>query len=264
MEVPEIDIFKFKLFQGFSGLSHGVFSRSGGVSQGAFDSLNVGLNSGDDPSAVAENRRRMLAEMGTRQSIFLNQVHGSDIYAHKNQETSAVTSPSSGQDTAIVADGVVTDRPGVCLVIQVADCQAILLFDPEKQVIANVHSGWRGSVHNIIGNCLEMMTRQFGCRPEHILAGISPSLGPCCGEFVNYQEEIPQELWSYKESDRPYFDFWKISRDQLMAQGVKKEHIEIMDICTQCRSDLFYSYRKDNLTGRFAASIALRRPDKAG
>jgi len=255
MGVPEIDILQFKLFQGFSGLSHGVFSRSGGVSQGAFDSLNVGLKSGDDPSAVAENRRRMLAEMGTRQAVFLHQVHGADIHVLKEGDISP---------TPLAADGVVTDGPGVCLVIQVADCQAVLLFDPHKQVIANVHSGWRGSVHNIIGNCLEVMTRQFGCRPEHILAGISPSLGPCCGEFVNYQEEIPQALWAYKEPDRPYFDFWKISRDQLMAQGVKKDHIEIMEICTQCRSDLFYSYRKEHITGRFAASIALCQPGKAG
>lgn len=250
MGVPEIDIFQFKLFQEFSGLSHGIFSRTGGVSQGAFGSLNVGLNSGDDPSAVAENRQRMLGKMGTDQAVFLHQVHGADIHVFKEEDIS---------QTPITADGVVTARAGISLVIQVADCQAILLFDPHKQVIANVHSGWRGSVHNILGNCLNVMIQEFRCRPQDILAGISPSLGPCCGEFVNYQKEIPKELWGYKEADRPYFDFWKISRDQLTAQGVKKENIELMEICTRCRADLFYSYRQEHITGRFAASIALGR-----
>ncbi len=244
---PEIETYQFRLFQGVPGISHAVFSRSGGVSQGAFDSLNVGLNSGDDPCAVAENRHRMLERMGTPQAVFLNQVHGTHIHA--------VTQEDPGQ-SHLVADGVITDQQGVSLVIQVADCQAILLFDPKKKVIANVHSGWRGSVHNIIGKCLQAMKDQFGCRPDHILAGISPSLGPCCAEFINYQEEIPQSLWQYKRAARPYFDFWKMSRDQLLAQGVKHDHIESMDICTRCRADLFYSYRKESTTGRFAVAIA--------
>jgi len=249
----EIKILEFKLFQGYPDLIHGVFSRWGGVSSQCFDSLNVGLNSGDDPSLVAENRHRILARMGGAKAIFLNQVHGTNIHI-LNQKLNL-----EKRQEPVIADGVVTDISGVCLMIQVADCQGILLFDPIKKVIANIHSGWRGSLKNIIGSCIDVMTNRFKCQPDHILAGISPSLGPCCAEFINYKDEIPKTLWSYKLQGRSYFDFWKMSRDQIMEKGVKKENIEMMNICTKCNSNYFYSYRQEKRTGRFACAISLKK-----
>jgi YfiH family protein len=253
---PDIKVFKFKLFQGYPGLAHGVFSRSGGVSSGCFDALNVGLSSGDDPSAVVENRRRILERIDTPKAVFLNQVHGINIHV-LDKRLPPVLNPTSGQ-VPVVADGVVTDMQGLLLVIQVADCQGVLLFDPEKQVIAGVHSGWQGSVQNIIGNCIDVMVDRFKCSPKHIRAGISPSLGPCCAEFVHYKNEIPKALWSYKLTGKPYFDFWKMSRDQMMEKGVEKKNIETMNICTRCNTDKFYSYRKEKKTGRFACVISLK------
>ena len=143
------------------------------------------------------------------------------------------------------------------LVIQVADCQAVMLYDPEKKVIANVHSGWRGSVKNIIGKCVDKMILEFGCQPGNIMAGISPSLGPCWSEFVNYKDEIPKKLWKYKIEGKDYFNFWEMSSDQLIDKGVKKGHIENMEICTKCRTDLFYSFRGEKTTGRFACVISM-------
>jgi hypothetical protein len=89
------------------------------------------------------------------------------------------------------------------------------------------------------------------------MAGISPSLGPCCSEFVNYRDEIPKNLWAYKIMGRDYFDFWKISIDQLMEKGVKKDHIENVEICTKCHTNLFYSFRKDKTISRFACVISM-------
>jgi len=241
-------VFEFDLFQGYPDLIHGVFPRSGGVSSNCFDSMNVGLSVGDDPLAVAENRRRMLAKMGSKQAIFLNQVHGTTIHVLEKEN----------RQPSIVADGVVTDMKGISLVIQVADCQGILLFDPQKKVIANVHSGWRGSVENIIGNCMDVMIDQFKCNPGDIRAGISPSLGPCCAEFINYMEEIPGAMWSYRLPGTSNFDFWSLSCDQLLEKGVKKENIETMKICTRCNTDQFYSYRQEKKTGRFACVISLK------
>ncbi len=248
MENPEIKAFEFSLFQEYPDLIHGVFLRSGGVSANCFDALNVGLGVGDDPWAVGENRRLILAKMGSHPAIFLNQVHGTNIHVLEEEN----------RQTPIVADGVVTDLPGISLVIQVADCQAILLFDPAKNVIANVHSGWRGSVQNIIGNCLDVMTDRFKCSPKDIRAGICPSLGPCCSEFINYKDEIPETLWSYRLPGTSHFDFWALSCDQLMEKGVEKGNIEIMKICTRCNTDQFYSFRKEKKTGRFACVIALK------
>jgi copper oxidase (laccase) domain-containing protein len=124
-------------------------------------------------------------------------------------------------------------------------------------VVANVHSGWRGSIQNIIGRTVDTMKQHFDCRPDGIIAGIGPSLGPCCAEFIHYETEIPKEFWGYMDSD-DHFDFWAISSDQLMKAGVPEPNIESSQMCTRCRTDAFYSYRAEKITGRFAAVIGLK------
>ena len=188
--------------------------------------------------------------------VFLNQVHGDGIKILKQKDNKRLNGLEPGRDTC-EADAVITDMKGVILVIQVADCQAVMLFDPQKKVVANIHSGWRGSLKNIIGKCIVEMETVFGCRPENILAGIGPSLGPCCGEFINYRNEIPRSYWGYKQENSDYFDFWAVSRDQLTTAGVIHDNIENMNLCTRCNTDLFYSYRAQNITGRFACVIAM-------
>ena len=154
------------------------------------------------------------------------------------------------------ADAMVTDIYGRNLVIQIADCQAVLLYESSRRVIANVHCGWRGSIQNIIGRTVTTMEQHFGCRPNRILAGIGPSLGPCCAEFINYSKEIPMKFWQYKGLNQ-HFDFWSLSRDQLKAAGVAEINIESSGICTRCHTDDFFSYRAERTTGRFAAVIGL-------
>jgi YfiH family protein len=159
---------------------------------------------------------------------------------------------------AVTADAVVTDLKGRNLVIQIADCQAVLLYDSVRRVIANVHCGWRGSVQNIIGRTIEVMKQHFGCRPGRIHAGIGPSLGPCCAEFINYRKEIPMEFWRYKGLNA-HFDFWSLSRDQMLRAGMAETNIESSWICTRCHTDDFFSYRAARTTGRFAAVIGLTK-----
>ena len=131
------------------------------------------------------------------------------------------------------------------------------LYDPENKVIANIHCGWRGNVQNVIGQAVRRLQEVFGSRPAVIRAGISPSLGPCCAEFINYKNEIPPELWSYQA--RPtFFDLWRLSYDQLREAGLKPEHIQIAGICSRCRGDDFFSYRRDRITGRNGTVLALR------
>lgn len=251
----------FDHLEGFPDLVHGVFTRAGGVSQGAFAGLNLATGCGDDTARVAENRRRVLLGLDLDRAVFLNQVHGTDVRVLKqgNEVGENLWNPDTGQTPApLTGDGVVTDIPGLALVILVADCQAVVLFDPVRRVVANVHSGWRSSVGDILGNCVAVMTERFSCRPGDILAGISPSLGPCCAEFVNFRREIPEPLWQYKSETRPYFDFWQMSRDQLAGSGLKKENIRAMELCTRCNPGRFFSYRGQQTTGRFGAVIALK------
>lgn len=251
----DIHTYEFEQFKR-PDLVHGVFTRQGGTSTGAYDSLNVGLKSGDVLPAIEKNRKLIILKMGMKPLVFLNQVHGSRIQVLKKEDNDLSEVFEPGKEL-YTADGIITDMKGIFLVIQVADCQSIMLYDPEKNVIGNVHSGWRGSIENIVGACVDKMAVEFGCLPEHMLAGISPSLGPCCSEFINYEKEIPKALWPYKAGDKPYFDFWKMSRDQLVQKGVLTDNIENMNICTKCNTDTFYSYRGEKDTGRFACAIAM-------
>ena len=144
----------------------------------------------------------------------------------------------------------------VSLLIAVADCQAVLMYDPVKKIAANIHSGWRGSINNIIECTINSMKDRFGSLPADIVAGVGPSLGPCCAEFVNYKKEIPEKYWSFMISEN-HFDFWAVSNSQLCDSGVLPENIHIGGMCTKCNTDLFFSYRGNNKTGRFAAVICM-------
>ena len=256
MNKTHIKLYEFEHFKNHSGIVHGIFTRAGGTSTGAFDSLNIGINSGDDQSTIAKNRDIIIQKMGSKPFVFLNQVHKSGIKVLEKEKTDLFKKKRSSIE-AYTADSIITDIKDVFLVIQVADCQAVMRYDPQKKIIANIHSGWRGSVKNIIGKTLDKMGLQFGCQPENIIAGIAPSLGPCCSEFVNYKDEIPQNLWRYKIKGKDYFNFWEISRDQLREKGVKKNNIQNMEICTKCNTEMFYSFRKEKTTGRFACVISM-------
>ena len=256
MDKSDIRVHLFDNLKNYNNIVHAVFARSGGTGKVQFDSLNSGINSGDKRSVIENNRELITKKMGVKPLIFLNQVHGSRIKILKKAENDFSENFQPGKEV-YTADGIITDMKNVFLVIQVADCQAVVLYDHETRVIANIHSGWRGSVKNIIGKCVEQMIAEFSCNPDNIIAGISPSLGPCCSEFVNYKDEIPEGLWKYKIEDKDYFDFWEMSCDQLMDKGIKKDNIENMEICTRCNMDKFYSYRGEKTTGRSACVISM-------
>jgi YfiH family protein len=242
--------YQFENLANAPGINHGIFTRNAGHSQPPYASLNISYGIGDEEKAVARNRNLIAGIMGAGEMTFIDQVHGCDI---------VVLGPDQkGHSNPVaIADAVVTDRPDNYLVIQVADCQSVLMYEPARQVVANVHSGWRGSIDNIIGRTIEAMQQHFGCHPDAILAGIGPSLGPCCAEFINYKTEIPKAFWRYK-TPGDYFDFWAISTDQLLNAGVQAKHIESCQICTRCRTDEFFSYRAEKTTGRFAVVIGLK------
>ncbi len=244
--------YQFPHLSGFPEIHHGVFTRKGGDSGGPFAELNTALSVGDDAGAVARNRAKVKAASGGGRLQFARQVHGVDVVAFSKDGNGA----APGE--ILAGDAMITDIPGLNLIIQVADCQAVLLYDPVRRAVANIHSGWRSSVANIIGETVGAMATCFGSDPADVLAGVGPSLGPCCGEFVNYREEIPEPLWAYRIGDH-HFDFWAVSRDQLKASGVCESNIHISGLCTRCRTDRFFSYRGEGRTGRFAVVIGLRK-----
>ncbi len=256
MDNRNIKIYEFDHFKSHADIVHAVFARPQLQGSGGNTFLDRESDMGDTFSPVVYNRERIKDKLGMKSQLFLNQVHGTQIKVLKKADNDLHDSCSARKD-AYTADAVITDIKDLLLVILVADCQAVLLYDPENKVIANIHSGWRGSTGNIIGACVARMTEEFSCRPGNISAGISPSLGPCCAEFVNYRKEIPERLWKYKVENKDYFDFWKMSCDQLLERGVRKENIENMGICTKCNMNEFYSFRGEKTGGRFACLISM-------
>jgi polyphenol oxidase len=249
-----VSFYQFKNLAACSGIEHRIFTRNSGFSQPPFASLNVGFGIGDTQKNVSKNRGIISRFMGAGRLVFVRQIHGCEI-AVLSRDSEQRGIPPAGR--AVTADAMVTDIFERNLVIQVADCQAVLLYEPARRVIANIHCGWRGNVQNIIGRTVGVMEQHFGCRPGRIQAGIGPSLGPCCAEFINYRSEIPMEFWRYKGLNE-HFDFWSLSRDQLKRAGVAEINIESSGICTRCHTDEFFSYRAQRTTGRFAAVIGLR------
>jgi len=251
-----VPFYQFSRLAACADIRHGVFTRNGGCSPPPFNSLNVGHGVGDDVAGVEKNRRTIGDCFRGAELVFARQVHGRQVLNTADFPGRPQANPHPAEP--IVGDAMVTDQPHKYLVIQVADCQSVLLYEPVRRVVANVHCGWRGSIQNIIGRTVAAMVQQLDCNSGDIIAGIGPSLGPCCAEFINYKTEIPKEFWRYKDSG-DHFDFWAISSDQLINAGVLGKNIESSQMCTRCRTDHFFSYRAEKTTGRFAAVIGLRK-----
>lgn len=225
----------------------GFFTRHGGVSPSPFDSLNVSYGVGDEAQWVEVNRTRLKECLGLKVLLSAGQVHADRILS--------IAATLDGDFEYAGYDALITNQPGVGLLIQQADCQAVVLYDPVQRIVANVHAGWRGSVTNIIAKTVARMTGDFGSDPARVMAAISPSLGPCCAEFVHFLTEFPPEFHD-QQSTPAHFDFWAISRKQLQGAGVPPAQISTAAVCTRCDPN-YFSYRREGRTGRSATVIAL-------
>ena len=245
----QVPYFQFPSLSGQDRLKHGVFTRLGGVSESPYDSLNISYSTGDRAERVDMNLRTVKEALGITNLLFMNQVHGKDILLLRD-DTPSLLGPVAD------ADAIVTDIPFIGLMVKQADCQGVILFDRVKGVVSIVHCGWRGNVHNILGSVVEKMKSEFGCTASDIIAVIGPSLGPCCAEFIIYEELFPEWFRRFMVH-KNHFDLWEISRKQLLRAGLDEDKIEVANICTKCNIDLFYSYRAERITGRFATIAML-------
>ncbi len=227
---------------------HATFNRHGGASPAPWDSNNISFGLGDSSENVSANREQLKKRFGCNRLVSAKQTHGSRVYHVKEKPT---------DDLEVNGyDALITNQPGLGLMIQQADCQAVFLFDPEQKAAGIAHVGWRGSVADIIAETVFSMSQAFSTEPVDIFAAISPSLGPCCAEFVNHQTELPESLHSYQVREN-FFDFWAISHDQLCAAGIRPENIQVAGICTCCDQD-YFSYRREKNTGRFASVLGIK------
>lgn len=245
------------------GLTHAVFTRRGGVSPWPWAELNLGGTVGDEPSRVAANREKACHSIGRSvDSLF-------DVWqVHSNQVVS-VTAPRPVDQPHQQADAMLTDRPGVTLLMRFADCVPILLYDPLKGVIGLLHAGWLGTVRKVASCAVHAMQDRYGSRPGDILAAIGPAIGAHhyrVGPEVIEQFNLvfgPQAEQFFQPADMQgaYLDLWAANRFLLESAGVRQ--LEIAGICTACHLDDWYSHRAESgnnpvhTTGRFGVMIGL-------
>ncbi len=251
-EASGIKYYQFSLLNRYPFLFHGFFSRHGGCSRPPYHFLNVAFTVGDADRDVERNIDGIKKIARAKEIVSARQEHGCNIIIiDKN------CLKTYDRKNPPVADAMVTALEGLALMIKVADCQALFLLDPVRRVVANVHSGWRGNVKNIIGKTVSVMKSAFGTDPRDLVATISPSLGPCCAEFRDYSTLLPPFFEKFKIKHN-HFNFWEISRSQLLESGVAEPNIELAGTCTVCNFKDFFSYRKEKVTGRCAAVVMLK------
>ena len=224
-----------------------VTTRAGGVSAVPFDALNLGDHVGDEPAAVAENRRRLQALLGCRPA-WLSQVHG-------------VTVVQADPAQVLEADASWSATPGIACAIMTADCLPVLFCDRAGTVVAAAHAGWRG----LQGGVLEASIAAMGCEPGEILAWLGPAIGPAAFEvggevrdaFMAEQAEAATAFVPSLNEGKWLADIYQLARLRLARAGVTA--IYGGEYCTFSDSERFYSYRRDGQTGRMASLVWLEK-----
>lgn len=264
----DLEVLAWPAFDGLD-LDVLVTTRDGGVSTGPYASLNLGLHVGDQAEDVLENRRRAAAALGADlgDMVFCNQAHG--------REVRVVSAADRGRgalslDDAIAqTDALVTAEPGIALVVMVADCVPIVLYDPVAHVLACVHAGWRGTVARVSEAAVTAM-RALGASPENVVAGLGPAIAPdryqVGADVVEAAEQglgdAAADVIRSDGTGKWLFDLWTANRIVLREAGLADERISIAAIPTgSAGPGLFFSDREVRPCGRFAAIARLRPRD---
>ncbi len=151
------------------------------------------------------------------------------------------------------ADALITSTPGVTLSIRSADCYPILIADPRTRTVAAIHAGWNGTASNIVGEAVRRMRADFGCDPADLHAAIGPGIGLCCYEVG------PEVAQRFHLEGRQKIDLAAINRRNLSESGIPARQVYMIDRCTRCEPDVFYSYRRDgDKAGRMISFIRIR------
>jgi len=262
-QINGIPYFEFERYADDGRISHAIFTRKGGRSRAPFDSLNLSVSVPDIRDTVYDNRRQAYGLYGrdTPTVVHAHLVHGASV---------ARVSRADQGSWAHHVDGIITNDPGCALTMNYADCTPIFLYDAANHAIGLGHAGWQGAVKDLPGAMVRAMQSEFGSDPASLLAGIGPSIGPCCYEVrepvigaVHAHFAHPENLLHPPEGEhwadkRAYFDLPEANRENLRRAGVR--FIESADLCTACHTDLFFSHRAEQgKTGRFGAVFLLHQ-----
>jgi polyphenol oxidase len=246
--VSQITVLSAPALSAIPGIVHGFSTR-----RAEHNEFTVGPLGSENP-AVQMNRARFLAAVGMTGWPLqkLKQVHSNIV--HDLHDTLAASQ-------AVVGDGAITGLRGAALGVQAADCVPILIADHKARVVAAVHAGWRGTAGRIAENAVRQIVDAYGVASEDLTAVIGPHNAVCCyevGEEVVDAVNDPDAIVRKPEWVRPHLNQALANKRQLMQAGVPEHQIVVSNLCTQCRGDLFYSYRRDAArTGRMLSVIGI-------
>lgn len=262
-EGPGPAYYSFTAFDRIPFVRHGFSTRLGGVSREPFSTMNLSFTRGDEEEAVRKNFALFCGLLGVKAEdvVVSAQEHHTNLYpATAADRGRGVTRERGYADI----DGLLTDEPGVVLCTQYADCVPLFFVDPIRRVVATSHAGWKGTAARIGRITVERMARDYGCRPEDILAGIGPSIGACCFEVDEPVAAVFAAMEEGKHSVRERgagkydVDLWEVNRRILLEAGIKPDHISVAGLCTRCHPDVFWSHRAVGaIRGSLAAFIAI-------
>lgn len=260
-----IPLYFFRHLLPAGSLIHGLTTRQGGVSLPPQDSLNLGINTNDTTTRVAANHGLLARALGFDLTALYSgrQVHGARILT---VPPGAGSAPGTGAGNVIGdCDGLITTRPGTVVMVRVADCLPIVLWAPTVPAVAVVHAGWRGTLQGIAATAVHTMGRDLGIKAKTLLIGLGPCIGVCCcrigPEVADRFHRACADAGRFI-SVRPtgaHLDLVEANRLQLLTAGCCRENIGVAGMCTSCRSDIFFSHRREQgKTGRFALLAGIR------
>ena len=255
----------FNHLQSSNLVTHGFTTRIGGVSTGCYHSLNTSFHVGDQDARVQQNRVQACRALGIDPYLLVagRQVHGDRIWLVEEKDLGR--GALSHGDALPDIDALITGRPGVPLSSYYADCVPIFILDPVQRVIALAHAGWQGTALKIARKVIEKMSQHFATNPRCCLAGIGPSIGPCCYEvdepvIGRFRDNFPGGGLAEPAAPGKWrLNLWEANRLTLLEAGLQPDHICTARLCTSCRRDLFFSYRaEEGRTGRMASFMMLK------
>ncbi|HEV2913646.1 MAG TPA: peptidoglycan editing factor PgeF [Pyrinomonadaceae bacterium] len=253
------------------GFANGFSTRLGGTSPMPRDALNLAGFDDDAAENIYENRRRFLSLFDGEWTLAAGwQVHGSDVRVVRDARDAL--GPQNARGETVHCDALVTSAPRVLLGVKTADCVPIILGDVRCGAVAAIHAGWRGTLARIVAAALEQMRREYGTQPRDVRAAIGPAAGPCCyevgGEVIAaFRERFAEadELLTPSREGHALIDLQRANRNQLIESGVPPQSIHIAPLCTMCRTDLFFSYRREkSLHGRVGRLMSVIGRTKGG
>lgn len=246
------------------GFVNGFSTRLGGVSDMPHDSLSLAGFHDDVAENILENRRRFLKLFPGQWSLAgCWQVHGADVRVVGSVAEAKPAEDQLGE--TIYCDVIVSNADGVLAGVKTADCVPILIGDPRTRAFAAVHAGWRGTLATAAIAGVKRLFDEYGARAEDLRVAIGASAGSCCYEVGSevvdaFTNRFPDgaKLFTPTRPGHALVDLLKANRDQLESIGVKPDRIHIAPLCTMCRTDLFFSYRKEKqLHGKVGRLMAV-------